>query len=116
MARRESEETERSILGRVRKHGVKTVETKPGAPAAPAVGTSAWLDYLDEWAVKIVLAHPEAPAILREGDRFILDRPERKRTRYTGIRKVFAKLMVEIAQKDAVVNDARGTHPKRFRG
>jgi len=106
MARHESEEKERFILSRVRKHGVKTVETKPGAPAAPAAGTSAWLDYLDEWAVKVVLAHPQAPAILREGDRFIFDRPERKRARYTSIRKALKKLIFELSLKDAASKEA----------
>lgn len=101
MATRTTEEDDGFILGRVKKHGVKTLETKPGAPAAPAVGTSVWLDSLDQWAVKVVLAHPGAPAILRDGDRFILDRPERKRTRYTSIRKALTKLIFELSAKEA---------------
>jgi len=101
MARRQSEETDRFILERLKSYGVKTVETKGGTPAAPRRYTSAWLDFLDRWAVKVVLSHPEAPAILRDGDRFILDRPERKRTRYTSIRKALRKSIFELSLKEA---------------
>lgn len=101
MAQPGSDETERFLLKAVKKYGVKTLETKPGAPPAPRRYTSEWLDFLDQWALKVLLAHPEAPAILREGNRFVLDRPERKRTRYTSIRRVLTKLIFELSLKDA---------------
>jgi len=97
------QEEDAFILDRLGRYGVRRVEWVPGAPKAPPEGTPAYLDFLDRHAAKIVLGHPEAPVIIREGDRFVLQResPERKTTRYKSMRAALKKVVFELSLKDA---------------
>jgi len=87
------------ILSRLEKYGVQ-VKYRAGAPPEPSRQSADFLDHLDKYALEVGLGHPEAPRIVREGDRFVFDRPERKRARYTSIRKALKKLVFELAMKD----------------
>jgi len=86
------------ILTHLEKYGVE-VRYSDGVPAEPARDTPAYLDHLDKYALAVALGHPEAPKILREGNQFVFDRPERKRARYTSIRKALMKLVFELSAK-----------------
>lgn len=98
---RGNDDREPFILSHLKQHPITEVRYRPGAPEAPRPGTGAFLVHLNEWAEVITLRHPEAPRILRQGDSFVLDRPERKRIRYRSIYTVLKKLLFELSAKDA---------------
>jgi len=108
IARPKRDAGEEFILKRLRAYKVERVVYLPGAGKEPRKYTPAYLDHLDQYAAEIQLGRPDAPAIKRVGDRFILDRPERKRTRYKSIRSVLRKLLPELAIKELARGLDRG--------
>ena len=87
------------VLASLKRYGLKA-KYCAGAPAEPARNVPAFLDHLDRYAVEISLGHPEAPKILRQGERFVFNRRERRMVRYVSIRTVLRKLFFEMAMKD----------------
>jgi hypothetical protein len=49
----------------------------------------------------VAVQHPDAPKILREGNRSVFDQREQKRTRHKGIREIPRNLILELAAKEA---------------
>jgi len=115
MGRKWNDDDEQFVLDGLKHHGARSLKVCTGSPAAPTEGTPEYLDWLDKYAEQIVLGHPKAPPIVREGDRFVLerDRPERKSTRYKSIRTALKKVIFELSMKDAATREEKGPSDER---
>ena len=100
MTRKSSESDEGYLLDWLKRYGVKEVKYRNGSPQEPPKYTSIYLDHLDKYAIEVLLGHPGAPRIKRLGERFVLERREKKRTTYKSIRSILKKLLFELAMKD----------------
>ena len=106
MARKTHEKDDQYILDKLKEYGIKKLNLALSAPAPPTLDSAEYLDYLDQHATEIILDHPGAPPIVKEGDRFILKRPEKRRARYKSMRSALRKLISELALKDDAARNA----------
>ena len=100
MTSEQSEKDEQTLLQELAQRGVKRLETLAGAPERPNPQTSEFLDFLDDWAARIELGHPKAPAILRQENRFVREGREQKQKPFRSIRSVLRSLVIELHEKD----------------